>query len=803
MPDIVVNFSTAKAIDEYIDRHTLPQIGKMIAQFKDFKRKNPMGQYSSQDKDSKGVLSEYRHWKTGINDIDLWYKVLRNGNFYRIVLIDLATHNESGTLGGGNRQDSYSKRLKTIFNGLMLNMNKPSKRILPLNNSYKQPGIPTMKIITESTAPVSIQEAKTKASLYATAWGHKEVSLTLFEKFALVEAIEGDKGEFAKIAFAINWPKTQKFNTIEKTVMKCMTSTGDEVDMDMVIFNYEDISDVKVTDNLYAFKMHESVIFLEGTMGKTKKVAKTCAAALASSMGKSKMDIHMVESNAMVNEYKKVKSVDGKLITLESIQDGKVINEVSGLSESNITKIADKNILGCILEGVMVVSEKASQTKIVSGVKDTVKSVAARYVSKRTKPLVEEVEDDAYESWQEEVVSKNPELKGKIKFVNKNDHNGKLVVSAQVGDRSLGVYDLDTNKGELLGEGTNIPAKNLLGSFRGSDGKTYTYGSTKNKWAIKHGLEHEIESGSKLEQNKFGNVKGNVAHIANTLDESGTPSLTKMTIRHIWKNEATQNIKPVSAIDAGAADTAIRGQELDEAVASFVVEYEIKDQEKTTQGKVTYQAKDQNEAKQRFLDDHEGDGQVTVKSVTAALAEDLGVTDSAIGVTNDSDSRYVVYTDVNGRKVKKIKHGTNEEITEELEKSGCKVHSIQGQKVEASNPMDESLDPSEMDKIIKDALDKSYVTATKAKEQYDRTYTDPDDEPFDFDDALSDAFESELQSIMDQLDDAINDVDDKVDGYMAGKVNESVILEETKPVIKTRQHHYAEFMTKFFGKEYV
>lgn len=811
MSDLTVVFSKSDVIDAYIKKNNLPALYDRLTFFKQSKKMSPLIPIGKHDTTSKYSLKNFYHWHTGIGDVSLWYAVKRSGKYIRFMLLDLAKHDESGTSPGRDSstktQERFAGHLQSIVDGFMKKMNKES-----LNSSNTLSGTNPMKIITESSLPVSPKEARNKAALYATAWGVPEVTLSLNESFAIVEAAKDDTKE--KVVFALDW-KTQRPSVVEPETIKALTADGEEIEIDVNVFNYQDIHDVPAGSKIFSFKMNESLIFLEGTYGKCRKIAKTTAAALASSLGRDSMTVNLTEAIGKVNSYTKKIVKEGKTFNGIAKIDGKELSEVRSLTEANAAASIDRNIMASIIDTVinesMSISQKKSAEKNVKGMKANITDFRKRYGDDAKSVMYatanklaqkESVEDDAYTAWQKEVIAANPNVK--IRFVNKND-SGNLVVSAQVGDRSLGVFDLDTNSGELLGEGVNIQSKNVLGSFRTQDGKTHTYGTTKNKWALKHNLIHEIESGSKLAQNRYGIVKGNVAHIADTIDEaSGTPTLTKHVIRHVWKNEATQSIEPVPV------------DELDEDVTSFTIEYEIKTADKTTDGKVTYQGKDANEAKQRFMDDHKDDGQVNVKSVQpvqADLNEDDGeVTDAAIGVNNTNDSAYVVYSDKTGKKFKKIRHGNVADITKQLEEEGCTVHSIADGKGTGMSkkapvkPLDES-ESFDVEDVISGALTDAYSLAKQAKEQYDRTYTDPEDEPFDLKDSMASAFEDTIKSIIDQLESASMKASDKTDQYLSGKsIDEASItdVEQDEPLKEsvkpmTKMDHYTNFATKFFG----
>lgn len=67
--------------------------------------------------------------------------------------------------------------------------------------------------------------------------------------------------------------------------------------------------------------------------------------------------------------------------------------------------------------------------------------------------------DQAYSDWQQEIKDRNPEHADKIKFKSPKDQ--RHVISAEHNDRSFGTFDMNTGKGEHLGEAFEYRGKHL------------------------------------------------------------------------------------------------------------------------------------------------------------------------------------------------------------------------------------------------------------------------------------------------------------------------------------------------------
>jgi hypothetical protein len=60
-------------------------------------------------------------------------------------------------------------------------------------------------------------------------------------------------------------------------------------------------------------------------------------------------------------------------------------------------------------------------------------------------------------------------------------------------------------------------------------GNNFTYRNTKNKWALSHGLKHEIDCG--WDSIRFGNIRKTVADICIDEDANGNPVISKWFIK--------------------------------------------------------------------------------------------------------------------------------------------------------------------------------------------------------------------------------------------------------------------------------
>lgn len=75
----------------------------------------------------------------------------------------------------------------------------------------------------------------------------------------------------------------------------------------------------------------------------------------------------------------------------------------------------------------------------------------------KNKTLNEDI-DAAYSDWKNQVESKYPEHAGNLRFVTKPDARNKISAEVKGKDRTCGVFDMDSLKGEVLGEGTETGA---------------------------------------------------------------------------------------------------------------------------------------------------------------------------------------------------------------------------------------------------------------------------------------------------------------------------------------------------------